>query len=111
MRRADAAWHGEDPGSRGLLPEALVRAQEDLAVHAHVRASLMTTRLWTAREVSEFLDVDRKTFARWLAADAGLRALAIRPADAEGETALVRWYAADVVAYLTRRPLPGRREG
>lgn len=102
------SWLGEDPSLEPLLDPAKKRAVEDLHLHAHVRAALLTKDLWTTAQVRAWLQVTPRTFKRVLAADAGLRALRI-DLPREGDKPAPRWYAADVVNYYTQRPT--RRRG
>ncbi len=96
-------WLGEEPALEALVDPLKKRATEDLHLHAHARAQLLTKDLWTTAQVREWLQVTPRTFRHVLAADAGLRALRIE-LKREGQKPAVRWFAAAVVSHYTQRP-------
>lgn len=105
-RRADVTcktWLGEEPRLGDLVDQVERRKAEDLAVHAHVRALHLCSKLWTTPELRDYLELTPRTWRRLLAADAGLRALRIELPQ-EGGKPLVRWPAGAVVAHYLSRP-------
>lgn len=99
-------WHGEDPSLAALIPEAHRRAVEDLHLHAHVRAQMLSQKLWTTKDLREYLNVSESTWRRMEERDAGLQALRITLGDGT-----VRWPAGAVVSYVLRPKGRGKEEG
>lgn len=99
-------WLGEHPNIAALLPPWLRRAVEDLVLHAHVRAQMLSQKLWTTKDLREYLNVSESTWRRMEERDAGLQALRITLGD---DT--VRWPAGAVVSYVLRPKGRGKEEG
>lgn len=97
------SWLGEDPSLEPLIDPLKKRATEDLHLHAHVRALMLSKELWTGREVRAFLQVKERTWRRITAEGRPLRALAIDVCE-DGGPPVLRWPAGVVVTYyLSRR--------